>query len=108
MKNLQKMPGKLSLAIAIVAATTFISACGSSSTPRPTNQGLSNGSSSQQIADLNRRIQELTSELEAARTEAAAAKNLAVNAQATADAAQIMAASTDDRIEAMFNKSVFK
>ncbi len=107
MKNLPTVPGKLTLAIAIVAATTVISACGSSSKPRPTSQGFSSGSPNQ-IADLTRRIEELTSQLEAARAEAAAAKNIAENAQATADAAQIMAASTDDRIETMFQKSVFK
>ena len=98
---------KIAIAVTLIAASVIIGAC-SSSGPRTTSPSFSSGSSSQQIAELTNRINELTSQLEAARAEAESARNLAENAQATADAAQIMAASTDDRIEAMFEKSVFK
>jgi len=61
-----------------------------------------------EISQLNRRLDDLTRQLEAARAEAAEASSLAEGALATAEVAQSMAAASDDKVERMFQRAVFK
>ena len=103
--KLFKQTGRLTTSSAMVLillpAMTMLSACGNSGGILPT-------SSLSEIAQLNRRLDDLTRQLEAARAEAAEANSLAEGALATAEVAQSMAAASDDKVERMFERAVFK
>ncbi len=93
------------IALGFCAAVMTITAC--SSTGERQDDVLS-GSTASQMRAMNQRITELTELLKATQADAAAARQAAEQAQITAEAAQDMSASTDDKIESMFQRSVFK
>lgn len=103
--KLFKQTGRFRASTAILAiflpAILMQSACSNGGGVLPT-------SSLSEIAQLNQRLDDLTRQLEAARAEAAEANSLAEGALATAEVAQSMAAASDDKVERMFQRAVFK
>jgi len=97
LKQTGRLTASTAMLLVFIPAIMLQSACSSGGGILPTSD-LS------EIAQLNRRIDDLTRQLEAARAEAAEASSLAEGALATAEVAQSMAAASDDKVERMFQR----
>ncbi len=100
------LSGSTALGVVVCSFALLIASCGSTGTSRPSIPQVSSGSGS--LSSMQNEINDLKRQLEDARQEILEVRAMSEEARAAADIAQTQAASNNDRIDEMFQRSVFK
>ncbi len=99
--------GSTIMGLLLGSAVLLIASCGSTGSSRPAVIPQSQPSASS-VASMQSEIDDLKRQLEDVRQEILEVRAMSEEARAAADIAQTQAAATDDRIDQMFKRAVFK